>query len=321
MIFEKQVERLYRARLFARADDRGTAFYFSHTDFEGLLREPFAFSSVHGERLQGYFYQYADPIPGRVIVFDHGIGGGHRSYMKEIEQLARHGYRVFAYDHTGCMESEGAGTNGFAQSVADLDACLTALMAEPSCKACSFSVIGHSWGGFAVLNVAAFHPEVTHVVGIAGAISVEAIHAQSFGGVLRPYRRVAERLERASNPEYVNCTAADALQKTKAKLLVLHSEDDRMVSYRLNFLPLQRALADRPNSRFVSMQGKGHNPNYTVGAVQYKDAYLKRLAKLLKKGKLQTDAQKQAFLAEFDWNRMTEQDSEIWEIILQALDG
>jgi hypothetical protein len=42
--------------------------------------------------------------------------------MTEIERLARHGYMVFAFDKTGCMESGGAAANGFAQAIADLDA-------------------------------------------------------------------------------------------------------------------------------------------------------------------------------------------------------
>jgi pimeloyl-ACP methyl ester carboxylesterase len=88
--------------------------------------------------------------------------------MKEIERLAHAGYLVFAYDHTGCMESGGEHINGFAQSLADLHSALTVLEKDPSYSAYTFSVVGHSWGGYSTLNIAALHPEITHVVAISG---------------------------------------------------------------------------------------------------------------------------------------------------------
>ena len=116
MIFEKQIVGTFRNNFLRRCDDTGTAFYFSSADFPGLEAEPFSFPSCKGHELKGYFYHYDDPIPGRIVVFDHGFGGGHRSYMKEIELLCRHGYLVFSYDHTGCMESGGDSIGGFTQS-------------------------------------------------------------------------------------------------------------------------------------------------------------------------------------------------------------
>ena len=107
MIFEKQIVGTFRNNFLRRCDDIGTAFYYSAADFPGLKAEAFSFPSCKGHELKGYFYHYADPVPGRIVVFDHGFGGGHRSYMKEIELLCRHGYLVFSYDHTGCMESGG----------------------------------------------------------------------------------------------------------------------------------------------------------------------------------------------------------------------
>ena len=35
MLFEKQIVGMYKGMMYARCDDDGTAFYFSHDDFEG----------------------------------------------------------------------------------------------------------------------------------------------------------------------------------------------------------------------------------------------------------------------------------------------
>ena len=143
---------MYRGIAYTRCDDNGTAYYFSADDFAGLQKEPYPFRSSRGDLLQGYLYCYDHPIEGRLVVFDHGFGGGHRSYMKEIEMLCKHGFLVFAYDHTGCMESEGVNPNGMAQSLRDLNDCITALKQVARFANLDISVMGHSWGGFSSLN-------------------------------------------------------------------------------------------------------------------------------------------------------------------------
>ncbi len=320
MIFEKQVVKLYKSMMFVRCDDQGDVFYFSPEDFPGLSWEPYPFTSRQGRRLQGYFYYYAGAKPGRVVIFDHGFGGGHRAYMKEIELLCRHGFRVFSYDHTGCMESEGENTNGFLQSLSDLDACLGTLKADPALAGVRFAVMGHSWGGFSALNISALHPDLSHIVVLAGPASLDRILTQSLTGPLKLYRRAVRRCEEEANPALADCDAAESLKKTRARVLILHSEDDPDVSIKVHFDYLQGALGGRENIVFCKVRGKRHNPNYTEDAVRYKDEFFARLSRMRKRGELATAAQKQAFREEMDWERMTAQDMAVWERIFQMLD-
>ena len=119
----KLMEKLYRNNLFIRNDNANGIFYFSASDFDGLQSHGYSFSSSMGHGLKGCFYHYENPAADRLVVFDHGMGNGHRAYMREIERLAKAGFLVFSYDHTGCMESGGESTNGFAQSLKDLNDC------------------------------------------------------------------------------------------------------------------------------------------------------------------------------------------------------
>ena len=321
MLFEKQILGTFRSQFLRRCDDTGTAFYFSAADFPGLVSEPFCFPSSKGHTLKGSFYHYGDPIPGRILVFDHGFGGGHRSYMKEIEMLARHGFLVFAYDHTGCMESGGENIIGFSQSLCDLNDCLTALKNCERCKGLSFSVMGHSWGGFSTLNIAALHPDITHVVVLSGFVSVELLVNSFFAGLLKPYRKPLMEMETASNPDFVGCNAVKSLSGTAAKVLLVYSENDAMVKKAIHFDALHNGLAGKDNIRFLLVPNKGHNPNYTEEAVAYLALYSSAVGKKLKKKELETDAQKQLFLASFDWDRMTEQDVVVWGKIFKTLDA
>ena len=319
MLFEKQIVNTFRSQFLTRCDDKGTAHYFSSGDFPGLQQEAFSFPSGCGHTLQGWFYHYDTPIPGRLLVFDHGFGGGHRSYMKEIELLCRRGFLVFAYDHTGCMESGGENIRGFSQSLRDLDDCLKALKADDRCKGLDISVMGHSWGGFSTANIAALHPDVSHVVVLSGFVSVELLVGQFFDGIMAGYRKAMLALD--PNLDYIQYNAVDTLSSTGAKVLLVYSDNDKMVKKSVHFDALKAGLSGKENVKLLLVSNKGHNPNYTVDAVQYLAEFSAALSKNGKKKLLETDAQKKAFRDSWDWDRMTAQDEAVWEEIFKNLDA
>ncbi len=319
MMFGKKIEGIYRARMFVRHDDTGRVKYFSAADFPGLSAVSYDFRTKSGHTLAGWFYTYPDALrdDGRLVVFAHGLGGGHLSYMKEIELLARRGYRVFAYDNTGCMRSEGEGSRGLAASLSDLDDCLAALKADPAVDTSDISVVGHSWGGYAAMNITHFHPDVKRVVGFAGFESPAAMVKQSFPHILGVYRKGIMALEREANPLYADVHAIDTLSKTEARVLLFHAVDDGTVSYKQHFLAMKRALAGRDNITFVTCEGRGHNPNYTSDAVAYKKILYAALKKL---PAVMTADECEAFRTSFDWDRMTAQDSDVWERVFAHLE-
>ena len=317
MLFEKQIVNTFRANFLRRCDDTGTAYYFSAADFPGLEAEPFSFPSCKGHTLKGYFYHYEDSIPGRIVVFDHGFGGGHRSYMKEIELLCRHGYLVFSYDHTGCMESGGENIGGFTQSLVDLNDCLTALKAIERCRGLDFSVMGHSWGGFSTLNICALHPDVSHIVVLSGFVSVKKLVESFFSGILKGYRKAILALE--NNPDFSHYNAVESLSGTDAQVLLVYSENDKMVNKAVHFDTLKNGLSHKENIRFLLVENKGHNPNYTADAVAYLGEYSADVARKAKK--LTTADTRKAYVDSWDWHRMTAQDETVWAEIFKMLDS
>ncbi len=321
MIFEKKVVGIYESQFLTRCDDKGLACYFSHADFPGLRQQPFDFVSSLGHAMKGWFYCYDEIIPGRLVVFDHGFGGGHRSYMKEIELLARHGYLVYTYDHTGCMESGGDNPRGLSQSLRDLNDCLNALKAAPAFRSLDISVMGHSWGAFACMNIAALHPEVSHIVALSGFVSVEEMVSQFFSGILKGYRKPVMNIERKNNPEYVKYNAAQTLADTAAKVLLIYSSNDKLVIREIHHGILTKALKGKQDVRILLEEGKGHNPNYTADAVSYLAEYTADMTRRLKDKVLETEVQKKAFRQQWDWNRMTQQDEKVWAEIFRTLDN
>jgi pimeloyl-ACP methyl ester carboxylesterase len=208
---------------------------------------------------------------------------------------------------------------GFSQSLADLDACLTALKREPDFYGWEISVIGHSWGAYSCLNVGAYHPDIKHVVAISGFISVKDMHRQLFPGIASFFRKVVYELESQSNPDYVDANAFHAFIRTDAALLFIHSLDDGVVKAKNHVLKLQHALKDRKNTRFLIMNGRGHNPNYTDDAVSYVGKFFADLTEKRTSGALKTEKEINDFLDGYDFYRMTAQDDAVWSEIFKTL--
>lgn len=319
MLFSKTVIGAYRNAMASRQDPIPAVRLFHTADFPNLVEVPYPFQARKGHCLAGRFYFYEGYDERRVIVFDHGMGAGHRAYMKEIERIARAGYRVFAYDHTGCADSEGENTVGFGQSLSDLADCFASLTSDPNLKGVTFSAIGHSWGAYAVMNIGALVTGITHIVALSGFVSVEAMLKQNFSGLLRPYFREIYRIEQENNPKTVSLHAADSLRASGAKVLLIHSPDDPLVRAEAHFELLRTALADLASVRFLSVEGRRHNPNYTADAVGYKDAFFADLTKKSKQGAFRNEADALAYAKSWDFERMTEQDEAVWTEILDHL--
>lgn len=320
MIFLNKVKQIYNKQVLTRFKDHGTIYYFSEKDFPGLAKYPYEFKGSDGQILRGGFYCYDNPIRNRIVIFDHGMGGGHRSYFREIETLAKHGYLVFSYDHTGCMESEGENTKGFSQSLNDLDCCIRSLKAEEKLNGYDISVMGHSWGGFSSMNIPALHPEISHIVAMSGFISVYEMLKQIFYGV-KGFYSYFYAIEEKNNPVFSKTNTVESLKTSKTKALIIHSADDKTVSSKKHFEVIRNGLSDNKNISFLLVTGKNHNPNFTAEAVKYKDNFFKALSKKLKKHELSTDEKKIAFVESFDWWKMTEQDENIWKKIFEFLDN
>ena len=319
MLFEKLIEKAYRGNLFIRNDNKNGIFYFSAEDFEGLHADPYEFKGDADQPLRGYFYYYDNPVPNRLVVFDHGMGNGHRAYLREVERLAKAGYLVYTYDHTGCMRSGGESTNGFTQSLNDLDHCITALKAEPALADRKISVVGHSWGGFSTMNICALHPEITHVVSMSGFVSVQLILRQIMAGPMKGFRRRLFEVEVHTNPDYVHFDARESLAGTDAKVLLIYSDNDPTVCKAPHYDSLVEALSGKENIHFLLVSNKGHNPNFTEDAVAYKDEFFKEYTRAAKRKHLETAAQQEAFMSRYDWYRMTAQDEAVWQQILTHL--
>ena len=320
MLFEKQFVNAYKSNMLVRHDPGGTARYFGPEDFPEIIVEEFDFTSRMGHTLKGYFYKKEGTREDRVILFEHGMGCGHRAYMREIATIVDAGYYVFSYDHTGTLASGGDHIGGLTQSLVDLDDAISALKAAGRLDGKTLSVIGHSWGGFSSMNIGAIHKDITHIVTMSGYPSVRRMLGKILKGLLKGYIPAVLRSEEERFGGYADADAKFNLLNTPAKVLLIHSRDDHMVPFAI-FEELEGLLGERENLSFLPLDGKRHNPTYTADAVVYKDDFFAAVTEMRKKKKFPTPESKAEFVARYDFVRMTAQDEEVWQKIFGHLES
>ena len=321
MLLKNYEKKRFDKVLRVRYDRLAVCYYFSCTDCAKIKSENYDIQGDKGVNLRGYFYYYDKMDKSRIVIFEHGIAAGHNAYFKEIMKLARHGYTVYAYDHTGCGESGGDNIVGFSQSLNDLDHVVSALKSDPQFKDTTYSVVGHSWGGFSTLNISAIHPDITHLVVLAGFLSPKVVIKQNLKGIHAMYRDYIFSIEKELNPRYCEFDARESLMKSSSKLLAIYSDDDKLVKYRENFIPLKKALKDRENTTLITVHNKNHNPQYSAEGVKYLEKFNQSFFKLSKKKKLKTKEQQDYFKKQQNWQKITEQDEDVWNMIFNFLDN
>lgn len=312
---------LYRKFFVKRYDDDKIIFYFSYKDFPGLTARPIEFRTPQGYLIKGNIYSYENPDKKDLVVFCHGMGGGHRSYMREIELICKEGYEVLSYDNVGCWESDGPDVRGLSEAVNDLVCCMDFIYGTEGLKDRGLHIIGHSWGGYAAGNILNFRTEnIKSVNVISGFASVETIIWGGYGGKLKMFGKQIAAFERKANPQYADSCSVDAYKNTNAKVLLIHSKDDPICDIKSG-LEYVRSKVDNPNVKYLEVEGKFHNPNYTLDALQYMQQTFGEYQVLVKKKKLRTLEEKKAFMDMRDFRRMTEQDMEVWSVIFGNMEN
>ena len=252
------------------------------SDFDGLERTRYEFASDKGQKLTGWLYKVedtdtanADAFPRGIIVFAHGFGAGHNSYMDCADYFARNGYLVFAYDATGNDESEGESLGGIPQGVVDLDHAISFVEESGNFPDLPIALFGHSWGGYSACAVLTYHPEVKAVIECCGCNSSADMfeaggkdQAGSFIYAMLPFVKIHERIKYG---KYASNTAMDGFAASDAAVMIVHSADDGVIPIEYGLDLYYEKYRDDPRFTFLRFEDKGHS--YIFNNNSYKDEF------------------------------------------------
>lgn len=306
----------YRAAWFHRYDDEQIIPQFSCCDYPGMTERPFACEARPGVTARGHFYRMADvPTRPELVLFLHGLGGDHRTYMPEIACLCGAGYEVLAVDNPGCGESDGEGVRCLSEAIVTGDKCLEEIARTEKRP---IIIIGHSWGAFAAGVLAAMHPELKKALLLAPFDSAVDF-AESFFPQHDGAAEGAIALESEFYPEYAAAKLSEMLAGATVPTMVAASLDDPMIPIMRGLVKIQKAL-DNPAVTYLRLQGRGHTPTYTEEAVTLSAQFTADFAHKVASGILETLEEKQAYAAQFNFEALMAQDEKVWEKLLAFLE-
>ena len=225
----------------------------------GLAYEAVRFSADDGVHLSGWFIPA--PKARATLLFCHGNAGNISHRLESIRQFHQLGLNVFIFDYRGYGVSEGVPTE--AGTYRDAEAARHYLVETRGLAPEHIVYFGRSLGAAIAAWLATQHPP--------RALIVESAFTSvpDFGAEIYPWLpvRLLARL-RYPTREY--------LRSVQAPVLVIHSRDDEIVSFRH-----AEKLYESANSpkELLEIRG-GHNDGFLVSGAHYTrrlDDFLRRI--------------------------------------------
>lgn len=292
-----------------QTNDDGIIPYLSPLDFEGLNMEEHCFINSRGRNVSYFFYSYNGYKKDKLIVFLHGVGPGHRAYLREIVTLCKRGYRVLAPDYSGVGASGRDGLDSVLSPARDVLELLDLLSAKEETV-----LAGHSLGGFAALCSLCRKSDIKKAVILSAPVSLDFfVSLQSNPEEFLAY-------EKAVSPDLCDIDIMAYLRKTDAKILFIHSADDEVVPFDKTTGRIMRKIAN-PGFSFLIKEHRKHNPNYTDGAIAYMNAVFSEYFARVADGTLDTAEKKKAFMADKSPMEMTHQDRSVFDRIVSLIES
>ncbi len=300
------VSKVYIEKFVCRYDKEVGVPYYAYTDFKGLKQEAYTFNNSKGIEIHYFFYYYDNYQEDKIILFLPGLGPGHASYMREIETLAKRGYKVLTLDYTGCGESKGPYLGSLNTPTRDTMDLLNLLNLDKP-----IVVMGHSLGGFTALKVASLRKEITKVVVMSPIVTIRPMIFNASKSkfithfVLKYERKVEKEYDKIDVPNYLKTTSDD--------ILFIQSVDDPMVPYETSLKVAEES--NNPHIQTIKFENRKHNPNYTLEAVQYMNEVFGAFNRRVMDKAIATDEERITYFKDVSIKRLTEQDQNLFNQI------
>ena len=277
--------------------------YFTIEDFPDLSRTRYTFYSCNKHLLVGYIYKCKNVQNKGIFVFSHGYGGGgHHCYLDLIHAICEQGYYVFAYDATACDESEGHDIKGFTQGMLDADKAISFIETFKEFSKLPLYLCGHSWGGYSVSTALGWHERVKGVIAFSGfneAVAPFKANGERYAGEkASEFMVYVDTFERLLFGDVYKTTAVNAFSRSKARIAIVHSEDDKSVPISAGYDIYHQEFKNNKRFKFVKLLNHGHASVYhSLEGMKYYAKIHKAYSKYVKDNK-PSEIEKEQFLKE-----------------------
>ncbi len=261
--------------------------------------------------LDGYLYYKDIKYKNKLIIFAHGMWSNHESYMQDIAYYALQGYMVFSFDYYGVAKSEGKTIRGFGNSIKSLDYAIRYIKNDAELKDKELYVIGHSWGGFATINIVKYHKDIKKICALSPFVSIPKILDTTLKGIQKMFIPFMVLVDYFKCGKYSFSNGVKSLKNYNGKIMLIQSIDDKMVPYVNAVGYIKKKLNDK-DINYLILNDRGHNPNYTKEAILNMKSYAEQIKGL--EGDILND-----FKMNYNFHSMGELDEKTMKEIMDYL--
>lgn len=255
---------------FKRAEKTDESKNETNKNYRNRIKEvPYERTSFKSGKNTLQAYIFGSSNDRGLLVFAHGLWSSHKDYINQIIYLVEEGWQVFTYDATGCGESEGSSSLGLVQSALDLNKALNYIELQDDFKDKDIYLFGHSWGGYAVTAVQNFNHDIKATVSVSGyAYPVDMLMEvlrkllKDVAGLLYPFAWIINLLRFG---RWHRLNGIKTLKKIKNPMLVVHGQDDALISSDGASLFSYRHKVENSNVTFIRWTIEGFTGHDVLG--------------------------------------------------------
>ena len=238
-------------KIYGRRGDASISIkYLLPSDYKDLNVKKDYFINNKNARLSVYEYTKKGTKPVGLVLFSHGIGGGHFYSLSLINYLCERGLMVVAYDQYASGTSEGRRIESMSQGAIDIKYAVKYVEEHYDLP---FYVAGHSWGGYCASQALRYSKKITKCVNIAGFNNEAAMASK----IARPFVRFCSFTHFG---KYAYYTTVGSFKKTSAKVLYLQGKQDAVVNPKNSGFKYEKMFKNKENIKVVMLDNKGHSP-------------------------------------------------------------
>lgn len=309
-----------------RPDYSLTAGICCFSRVKNLKRELRSFDS-DGIRLQGYYYPAKSPRGLTVVC--HGLHAGADDYLPIAEFMVKSGYSVFSFDYKGTYDSDGDSTVGMCESLVDLDHALNYIESMHEFDKLPITLIGHSWGGYAVASVLSLHKRVASCATIAAPNNGYTLmlekgdeYAGKFAskGIPQAFLNVYQKILFRKYTEY---DGVQGINSTTVPVLIAHGENDKVINIGLQAIYAHKEELRKDNVQYycaTGVQGGHDTVWHSKKSAEYRQS-LETQINSVKKNKDMPYEEKVAFFEGIDHRLYSEVNEELFGKIVEMFDS
>ena len=225
---------------------------------DGIEFEEVRIPTFKNKQLFGWWIKADEIAPSIVLMHGWGKNSGH--LMPYIKNLQGKGFNLLVFDSRNHGNSDRDNFSSMVKFAEDIHSCIDFIEEQPTAQKNNIFIIGMSIGGAASIYAAANDSRIKKIITIGAPSSPEDIMAMHLRKKHFPQLLiwiVFQFMQYRIGKRFSEISAENNITKSKAKVLLIHGKDDKVVPFSQAGIILK--AANQGQAKIWAIDGKWHN--------------------------------------------------------------